>query len=106
MAVKGEPHHLIFFNMPACVLSRHIPKNHRKNCADGDDVQDIYFPDQRGRCTEKDSHKISTEDRLFPICCSTHRALIRNLGAGLKMTIMPYECLHERMVLHPMGHFQ
>jgi integrase len=34
---------------------------------------------------------LSAEDRLFPICYSTARAMIRNLGARLKMTITPHD---------------
>ncbi len=34
---------------------------------------------------------LSAEDRLFPICYSTARAMIRTLGARLKMKITPHD---------------
>lgn len=34
---------------------------------------------------------LSSEDRLFPICYSTARAMIKNLGARLKMKITPHD---------------
>ena len=34
---------------------------------------------------------LTSEDRLFPLCYSTARALIRNLGARLKMRITPHD---------------
>jgi integrase/recombinase XerD len=34
---------------------------------------------------------LESEDRLFPVCYSTARAMIRNLGARLKMKITPHD---------------
>jgi integrase/recombinase XerD len=34
---------------------------------------------------------LESEDRLFPICYSTARTMIRNLGARLKIKISPHD---------------
>jgi integrase len=59
----------------------------------GKEAEVAYMPEQVSKRLAdyiRDAD-LSPEDRLFPICYTTARAIIRNLGARLKMKITPHD---------------